>query len=328
MMPCWESASVQVRASAIWPTAAAAWLSSSLMGPAGSLSTARPSAIAPEETTRTSRLSRWNSAKSAVNDASHDSRSRPARRSTSKDEPTFTTTRRKSASAGIFMAEYRSFKSAARAERSLLQLRFVLQLRLVLKAIITGQTADQLAPFPIVKNAADILARDARHGGDIALTDFLANDDAARADILAEMVRKLEQRRRHPALERQEASGGDDGIGFAQARGEQRHQGLVDFRPPLRERLEGGAAEKAQGRIAHRHHRGRTRQPVDHRQFADDGAGTHESQNALGARARHHADFQQALVDSIAAVARIAGEEKYLVGLKPYRLGTRKQICR
>ena len=78
------------------------------------------------------------------------------------------------------MAEYRA--SNRRRERSgrLLQLRFVLQLRLVLKAIIAGQTADQLAPFPIVKNAADILSRDARHGGDIALTDFLADDDTAR----------------------------------------------------------------------------------------------------------------------------------------------------
>src|SRR4029079_48852 len=167
--------------------------------------------------TRTSRLPRWNSAKSALKEASHAWRSRPARRSTSREEPTFTTTRRKSASVGIFMAEYRGFKPAARAEADALsQLRFVLQLRLVLKAIIAGQAADELAPFPIVKNAADILARNARHRGNIALTDFLADDDAARADILAEMVRQLEQGRSHPALERQEASGSDDDIGFAQ----------------------------------------------------------------------------------------------------------------
>src|SRR5580693_2583676 len=57
-MSCRDSASVQVRASAIWPTAAAAWLSSSLSGPSGNFSTARPSAMAPEETTMTSRLSR------------------------------------------------------------------------------------------------------------------------------------------------------------------------------------------------------------------------------------------------------------------------------
>ena len=43
-----------MRASAIWPTAAAAWLSSSFSAPAESPSTERPSAIAPEETTSTS----------------------------------------------------------------------------------------------------------------------------------------------------------------------------------------------------------------------------------------------------------------------------------
>src|SRR5690349_20749897 len=94
----------------------------------------------------------------------------------------------------------------ARSERRL-HLRFLLQLRLVLKAIITRQTADQLAPFPVVENAADILARNARHGGDIALTDLLTDDHAAGADVLAEMNGQFEQGRGHPALERQEASG-------------------------------------------------------------------------------------------------------------------------
>ena len=56
-MPWRPSASAQVRASAICPTAAAAWLSSSLSEPRGSFSTARPSAIAPDDTTRMSRFS-------------------------------------------------------------------------------------------------------------------------------------------------------------------------------------------------------------------------------------------------------------------------------
>ena len=43
-----------MRASAIWPTAAAAWLSSSFSGPPGRPSTLRPSATEPEETTSTS----------------------------------------------------------------------------------------------------------------------------------------------------------------------------------------------------------------------------------------------------------------------------------
>ena len=72
------------------------------------------------------------------------------------------------------------------------QLGFLFQLRLVLKAIITGQSADKLAALPVVENAAHVLARDAGHGGDIALPDLLANDDAARADVLAEIFRQFE----------------------------------------------------------------------------------------------------------------------------------------
>src|SRR6266550_2165076 len=99
-MPCRPSTSDHVRASAIWPTAAAAWLSSSFSGPAGSLSTARPSAIAPEETTSTSRLLRCSLAMSATSEESHASCRRPPSLSTSSEEPTFTTKRRKSAREG------------------------------------------------------------------------------------------------------------------------------------------------------------------------------------------------------------------------------------
>ena len=53
--------SFQACASRIWPTAAAAWLSSSLSRPDASPSSRRPSAIAPEETSTTS----WPRARSA-----------------------------------------------------------------------------------------------------------------------------------------------------------------------------------------------------------------------------------------------------------------------
>src|SRR5215204_3457195 len=102
-MPCWPSASAQVRASAIWPTAAAAWLSSSLSAPGASLSTARPSAIAPEDTTMTSRFCPCSPAISAASEASQTSFTRPAAESTSSEEPTLTMMRRKSASRGIFI---------------------------------------------------------------------------------------------------------------------------------------------------------------------------------------------------------------------------------
>src|SRR3979490_1128485 len=102
-MPWRPSASDQVRASAICPTAAAAWLSSSLSGPLGSRSTARPSAIAPDDTTRISRPCACSLAISAASEASHASLTRPASASTSRDDPTLTTMRRKSASKGIVL---------------------------------------------------------------------------------------------------------------------------------------------------------------------------------------------------------------------------------
>src|SRR5215213_2973406 len=101
-MPWRPSASAHVRASAICPTAAAACESSSLSGPPGSFSTARPSAIAPDDTTRISRFSPCSRAMSSASEASHVSLTRPAAASTSRDEPTLTTMRRKSVSAGVF----------------------------------------------------------------------------------------------------------------------------------------------------------------------------------------------------------------------------------
>jgi hypothetical protein len=54
-MPWSPSTSDQIRASAIWPTAAAAWLSSSFSAPRGSFRRLRPSAIEPDETISSSR---------------------------------------------------------------------------------------------------------------------------------------------------------------------------------------------------------------------------------------------------------------------------------
>jgi len=84
----------QIRASAIWPTAAAAWLSSSFRVPRGNLRRLRPSAIEPDETIRTSRPSRCSFAISAASAASHAVLTSPASESISSDEPTLTTMRR------------------------------------------------------------------------------------------------------------------------------------------------------------------------------------------------------------------------------------------
>ena len=77
-------------------------LSSSLSAPAGSLSTARPSAIAPDDTTSTSPLSLCSAAMSAASESSQSRLSAPAEESTSSEEPTFTTMRRKEAREGVW----------------------------------------------------------------------------------------------------------------------------------------------------------------------------------------------------------------------------------
>src|SRR5882757_1826762 len=102
-MPWLPSTSDQIRASAICPTAAAPWLSSSFSGPRGNFRRLRPSAIEPDETTRTSRPSPCSLAMSAASADSHDARTSPASESISSDEPTLTTMRRKFLSAGRAM---------------------------------------------------------------------------------------------------------------------------------------------------------------------------------------------------------------------------------
>src|ERR1043166_3047477 len=111
-MPWSPSTSDQMRASAIWPTAAAPWLSSSLSCPRGNFSRPRPSAIEPEDTTSTSRPSPCSLARSAANAFSHDARSSPLAESINSDDPTLTTMRRKFFSAGRFMAIFCSRRPA------------------------------------------------------------------------------------------------------------------------------------------------------------------------------------------------------------------------
>src|SRR3984957_550159 len=92
--------------------------------------------------------------------------------------------------------------------------------------------------------------------------------------------------------------------------------------------LECGAADEAQLRITHGDHRGRTRQAVDNRQFADDGGGAEKGQNSLVAGARQHGDLEQSRLDAIAAVADIAGHEQRLVGGELYRRRRVEQVHR
>src|SRR5262245_64364229 len=76
--------------------------------------------------------------------------------------------------------------------------------------------------------------------------------------------------------------------------------------------LERGAAEAAQCGIAHRDHRRRTRQSVDDRKLADDVASADEGKDALVAGVRNHRDLEESILDAIAVVVGITGQDKVL----------------
>src|ERR1700685_921675 len=88
------------------------------------------------------------------------------------------------------------------ARQMSLELGFEFELRIILEAIIARQPAHQLAALPVVEDTADIFARDAGHGGEVALPDLLADDDPPGADVLAEIPGELEQSQGHPAAQR------------------------------------------------------------------------------------------------------------------------------
>ena len=73
--------------------------------------------------------------------------------------------------------------------------------------------------------------------------------------------------------------------------------------------LERSAAEEAQSRIAHRDRRRRTRQPINNRKPANDGTWAVKCEYALGASVRNHRNFEEPVLDAIAAVSGIARPE-------------------
>ena len=65
----------------------------------------------------------------------------------------------------------------------------------------------------------------------------------------------------------------------------------------------------------------KTRQPINDRKRTDDGASAEKRKNALGAGVRNHRTFEESVLDTIAAVAGIAGPEQRLTGRKLHLLG-------
>ena len=142
------------------------------------------------------------------------------------------------------LADALGIRVAAARWHQALELDFAFELGPVLQAVVARQPADQLEPDPFVQDAADVLARDPGHRGDVALADLLADQDAALADRLAERFRKIKQRPRHAALQRKKTSRGEHSVGVAQPSGKQRDHVLVGFGMLLGEGLERRPADE------------------------------------------------------------------------------------
>src|SRR5215470_2311389 len=72
--------------------------------------------------------------------------------------------------------------SDSNSDRHALQLGLAFERGLVLQAIVARKPRYVVLARPFLEYAADVLACDARHGGQIALRDLLAHQDAAAAD--------------------------------------------------------------------------------------------------------------------------------------------------
>jgi hypothetical protein len=200
-------------------------------------------------------------------------------------------------------------------------LNLMLEDRLILEAIIARRAAHHPVALPVIEDAGDVLACNAGHGGKVVLRDFLTNDDPPRSDFLPEMVRQLEQCLGNPTFEREEARGCHHLVSLTHAFKEKPKQRLTELAMLFPKGLEHSATEKAQCGIAHRHHRRRTRQPINNRKLTDDVASAEKSKNALGAGARNHRNLEESVLDAITAVAWIAGPEQHPTGGKLDLLG-------
>ncbi len=81
-------------------------------------------------------------------------------------------------SANVLRGDRRIASHYARDRK--LQRGLALELQLVLQAVVARQPADELKPDPVVEDAADVLACDPRHGGNVALAKSSAGSGCAR----------------------------------------------------------------------------------------------------------------------------------------------------
>src|SRR5271167_845520 len=77
--------------------------------------------------------------------------------------------------------------------RFLQLLDFTLEFGFLLKAIVTGPATHDFAAFPILKDTVHVFASNSGHGREVALPDFVLNDDAVRSDISPTLIRQFAQ---------------------------------------------------------------------------------------------------------------------------------------
>src|SRR5262249_46734659 len=80
--------------------------------------------------------------------------------------------------------------------------------------------------------------------------------------------------------------------------------------------------------IPHRLDAGRSRQTVDHRQFADDGARAEDGEDAVFTGRRSDTDSKHSPSEPVAAVSRVAALEQHLAPAQAYRLLPLQLACK
>src|SRR5262249_3021467 len=187
---------------------------------------------------------------------------------------------------------------------------------------------DDSALPQIAQDATDVLARHPSHGSQILPADPLVEPNASATRVLADIVREFEQRAGNTAPHRQEALGSQRLVGLAQSRRQGGREMLVDPRivfGAVLKRLPGDVLER---RIAQSDGRCRPRLVIDERELADDLARSHQRDDTFFAPVRRNRDFDQALLDAIAAIAAVAGHKERFPSLGGAFGRTGKQLPR
>src|SRR5262249_26567333 len=81
---------------------------------------------------------------------------------------------------------------AARSREGGSPLGFAVEDRLVLHAIVAREPAHQRTVHPIVEHPAHIFARNACHGGEVALGHFLPDEDAPLSEVMPERLGEVQ----------------------------------------------------------------------------------------------------------------------------------------